>query len=43
MGSPTTETEISNQLVVPFSQAFVAAQDYFLYLKMSEKLKWFEL
>ncbi|HEX7715344.1 MAG TPA: Imm1 family immunity protein [Bacillota bacterium] len=39
----STETEISNDLVIPFSLVQVAAQDFFLTSKMSEKLKWFEL
>jgi hypothetical protein len=42
-GLPTSETEVSNKLVIPFSLALVAAQDFFLYQKMSEKLNWFEL
>ncbi|MGD9155142.1 MAG: hypothetical protein PVG90_06545 [Bacillota bacterium] len=43
MGSPTSMTEISNKLVIPFSLALAIAQDFFLFLKISEKTKWFEL
>jgi len=44
MGSSlTSETEISNKLVIPFRLALIAAQDFFLNEKMSEKLEWFEL
>jgi hypothetical protein len=43
IGSPTAETEISNNLVIPFSLAIEIAQDFFIHLKMSEKVKWFEL
>lgn len=38
-----TKTEISNDLVIPFSLAQVVAHDFFLTSKMSEKMKWFEL
>jgi hypothetical protein len=43
IGSATSETEVSNELVIPFSLALMAAQDFFLFLKMTENLKWFEL
>ncbi len=43
VGSATSKTEISNKLVIPFSLALIAVQDFFLYSKMSEKIKWFEL
>lgn len=43
IGLPTAETEISNNLVIPFSLALTIAQDFFLFSKMSEKVKWFEL
>ena len=43
MGSATSETEISNKLVIPFSLALVAAQEFYLSRKMSEKLNWFEV
>ncbi len=43
IGSPTARTEISNKLVIPFSLALVAAEDFFLLLKRSDKMQWFEL
>ncbi len=39
----STKTQISNHLVIPFSLAQAVAGDFFLSLKMSEKVKWFEL
>lgn len=43
IGSPTAKVEISNKLVIPISLALVAAEEFFLLLKMSDKMKWFEL
>jgi len=43
LGSITSETEVSNDLVIPFSLAQTIAHDFFLHLARSEKAKWFEL
>jgi hypothetical protein len=43
MGTPTSETEISNRLVIPFSLAIDVARDFFENLEMSKLVEWFEL
>ncbi len=43
MGSATSETEISNQLVIPFSTAINVAKEFFTTSEMSKCVEWFEL
>lgn len=43
MGSTTSETEISNQLVIPFSTSVTVAKEFFTTLEMPKCIEWFEL
>lgn len=43
IGSETEATEISNELVIPFSKIFIIAKDFFLSLNKSKNISWFDL
>lgn len=42
-GSPTAQTEVSNELVIPFGLALEVAKDFFENREMSGSVEWFEL
>lgn len=43
IGLGTETTEISNELVIPFSKIFIIAKDFFLSLDKSKNISWFDL
>lgn len=43
IGLGTEATEISNELVIPFSKIFIIVKDFYYYLSKSSNVSWFDL